>query len=84
MKIVLDANIYISAFYWGGNPEIIIERAVEGLDELYYSKEILDEIADVMARPNFETEQETIDTYIQRIRKENYSNRKGKKYLQRY
>jgi putative PIN family toxin of toxin-antitoxin system len=53
MKIVLDANIFISAFYWGGNPELIINRVIEGLDELYFSKEILDEVTDVMARPNF-------------------------------
>jgi putative PIN family toxin of toxin-antitoxin system len=67
MKIVLDANIFISAFYWGGNSELIINRVIEGLDELYFSKEILDEINDVMARPNFETDQVKIDNYIKRI-----------------
>jgi predicted nucleic acid-binding protein len=34
MKIVLDSNIFISAFYWGGNPEltIIILKPKEYLD----------------------------------------------------
>jgi putative PIN family toxin of toxin-antitoxin system len=69
MKIVLDANIFISAFYWSGNPEIIINRVIEGLDELYFSKEILNEIADVMSRPNFKTDPIIIDNYIKRIEK---------------
>jgi putative PIN family toxin of toxin-antitoxin system len=69
MKIVLDSNIFISAFYWGGNPEKIIDRIIEGLDDLYFCREILTEIADVMARPNFKTGQMTIDNYIKRIEK---------------
>jgi predicted nucleic acid-binding protein len=28
MKIVLDANIFISAFFWGGNPRKVLERVI--------------------------------------------------------
>ena len=44
MKIVLDANIFISSFFWGGNPRLVVERVIAGLDELFITKEILDEI----------------------------------------
>jgi len=37
MKLVLDTNIFISAFYWGGNSEKIINRIIEGMDELFIS-----------------------------------------------
>ena len=69
MKLVLDTNIFISAFYWGGNPQKLIDRIIEGLDELYISNEILSEIASVMTRPKFKTEPEIIDTYIQTLEK---------------
>ena len=69
MKLVLDANIFISAFYWGGNPQKIIDRTIEGMDELFISDEILNEIAAVMARPKFKSSPETIEKYIQAIEK---------------
>ena len=69
MKLVLDSNIFISAFYWGGKPQQVINRVILGLDELFITNEILDEIAEVMARPNFKTEPQTIDVYIKLIEK---------------
>ena len=69
MKLVLDSNIFISAFYWGGRPQKVLDRIVLGLDELYITNEILDEIAEVMARPNFKTELRTIDVFIKGIEK---------------
>jgi len=32
MKLVLDTNVYISAFYWGGNSQKVIDRVIEGKD----------------------------------------------------
>jgi putative PIN family toxin of toxin-antitoxin system len=69
MKLVLDPNIFISAFYWGGNPQKILSRIIEGIDELYISNEILDEIIAVMERPQFKTNDEIIDKYIKTIEK---------------
>ena len=69
MKLVLDANVFISAFYWGGNPQKIIDRVIEGTDKLYFSDEILNEIAAVMGRPKFKSSPETIEKYIQAIEK---------------
>jgi putative PIN family toxin of toxin-antitoxin system len=69
MKLVLDTNIFVSAFYWGGNPQKIIDRIVEGADELYISNEILVEIAATMARPKFKTGPEIIERYLRTIEK---------------
>ena len=69
MKLVLDANVFISAFYWGGNSQKIINRISVGQDELYISNEILNEVAAVMARPKFRTDPEIIERYIRTIEK---------------
>jgi putative PIN family toxin of toxin-antitoxin system len=69
MKLVLDTNVFISAFYWGGNPQRIIDRIIEGIDKLYFSNEILNEVATVMARSKFNSSPETIEKYIRAIEK---------------
>jgi len=67
MKIVLDANIFISSFFWGGNPRLVLERVIKGIDELFITKEILDEIELVMGRPKFHTDKEKIAFFISSI-----------------
>ena len=67
MKIVLDANIFISSFFWGGNPKLIVERVISGSDELFITKEILDEIEDVVRRPKFHSDSDMIDYFINSI-----------------
>jgi uncharacterized protein len=67
MKIVLDANIFISALFWGGNPRSVLERVITGKDELYVTKEILDEIESVMGRPKFHLKKEDVDYFINSI-----------------
>jgi putative PIN family toxin of toxin-antitoxin system len=69
MKLVLDTNIFISAFYWDGNSQQVINRIIEGVDELYITNEIINEIADVMGRPKFKTKPEIIERYIRTIEK---------------
>jgi len=107
MKLVLDTNIFISAFYswrgfntpplwgghkglnprpipfknniprcsaagyvdWDGNSQQIINRVIEGQDELYITNEIINEIEDVMGRPKFKTKPEIIERYVRTIEK---------------
>ena len=69
MKLVLDSNIFISAFYWGGNFQQVINRVIEGQDELYITNEIINEIAEVMGRTKFKTKPEIIERYIRAIEK---------------
>ncbi|MDR1053840.1 MAG: putative toxin-antitoxin system toxin component, PIN family [Planctomycetaceae bacterium] len=67
MKIVLDANIFISSFFWGGNPRTVLERTIIGIDELFVSKEILDEINDVIGRPKFHANRKEINHFLNSI-----------------
>ena len=67
MKIVLDANIFISSFFWGGNPRMIVKRIISKIDELFVTKEILNEIEDVLGRPKFHADKDSIYYFINSI-----------------
>jgi len=67
MKIVLDANVFISSFFWSGNPRAVLERVIAGIDALFVTKEILDEIEEVIGRPKFHTSKDEIQYYINSI-----------------
>jgi uncharacterized protein len=67
MKIVLDANIFISSFFWGGNPRSVLDRVIKGIDKLFITKEILDEIESVLIRPKFHIDKEKAAYFISSI-----------------
>jgi putative PIN family toxin of toxin-antitoxin system len=67
MKIVLNANIFISSFFCGGNPRKVLERVIGGIDELFITKEILEEINDVIERPKFHADGNEINYFINSI-----------------
>jgi len=67
MKLVIDANVLISSFFWGGNPRLVLERVIAGIDELFITKEILDEIETVVGRPKFHADKEKITYFINSI-----------------
>jgi len=68
MKVVLDSNIFVSSFYWAGNPRKVFERVTSGFDELYVNDEILEELASVMSRGKFNTGADEISKYIEIIK----------------
>lgn len=51
MKIVCDTNVLISALLWGGTPGRILERIETGLDTLYISRSLLEELEAVLNYP---------------------------------
>jgi predicted nucleic acid-binding protein len=61
MKLVLDSNIFISSFYWKGNPRRILDRITNGFDELYSTDEILDEVYGVISSGKFDTKKSEIE-----------------------
>jgi putative PIN family toxin of toxin-antitoxin system len=63
MKVVLDTNVFISSFFWGGNPRKIMERIIDGKDELFICKEIIQEIELVMSRQKFNVSNEYISRF---------------------
>ena len=72
MKIVLDTNIFFSSFYWAGNPRKVFDRVTKGLDELFITDEILNEIMSVMNKKKYyKVNVNDINEYIKII--ESYS-----------
>jgi putative PIN family toxin of toxin-antitoxin system len=67
MKLVLDTNIFISSFFWGGNPRKIMMRIIDGKDTLYISHEILKEVYAVMTRPKFNINHHQIVRFLYSI-----------------
>jgi predicted nucleic acid-binding protein len=35
MKIVIDTNVFVTSFFWGGHPREVFEKIINGFDELY-------------------------------------------------
>ena len=69
MKIVIDSNVFVSSFFWGGNPREVFERVINGLDELYITDEIIMEIKSVMKSRKFNLNNIEIEDYIKIIEK---------------
>jgi len=69
VKIVIDSNIFISSFFWGGYPREVFERVINGLDELYITDEIIKEITSVMNSSKFITNSNEVEDYIKIIEK---------------
>jgi putative PIN family toxin of toxin-antitoxin system len=67
MKIVIDSNVFISSFFWGGNPRKVFDRVAKGIDELYITDAILKEIFSVMSRAKFDAAKDKINEYIKII-----------------
>jgi putative PIN family toxin of toxin-antitoxin system len=71
MKVVLDSNIFISSFFWKGNPRKVFDRVANGLDELFTTDEILQEATEVLSLKKFDLNKKEIEDYIKII--ESYS-----------
>jgi putative PIN family toxin of toxin-antitoxin system len=63
----LDANIFVSAFIWGGKPRLITNRYVQMVDMLFISGEIIDEIRYVLRMPKFDLSKRRFDDIIENI-----------------
>ena len=69
MKIVIDTNIFVSSFFWGGYPREVFERVINGLDELFITDEVLIEIKSVMSSNKFSVNRGEIEDYVKIIEK---------------
>ena len=54
MRVVLDTNVLLSGLLWHGTPHTLIERVREGTLFLISSPALLAELAEVIARSEFE------------------------------
>jgi len=53
LKLVLDTNTIVSAFFWEGNEAELFRKIEQGKAKLYLTSEILKEVEDVIKRPKF-------------------------------
>ena len=51
MRLVCDTNIIVSGLLWGGLPCRLLERIEAGVDTLFVSREMLEELRSVLLRP---------------------------------
>jgi uncharacterized protein len=51
LKVVLDANVWVSALLWGGKPAAVIKAAEDGKICIVTSEEIVGEISEVLTYP---------------------------------
>ncbi len=67
ITVVLDSNIFISAFLFGGNQRKLLQYALAGKYRIFISDAILDEIRDVLRRPRFRLAPEQVKKIIAEI-----------------
>src|SRR3989338_6444618 len=53
LKLVLDTNIIVSAFFWEGNEAELFRKIEQGKAKLYITIDLLKEIEEVIKRPKF-------------------------------
>lgn len=53
MKAVLDTNVLISAVFWKGPPNLILQLAEKGLIAIIISEDIIEEFLAVISREKF-------------------------------
>lgn len=69
MRVVIDTNVLVSAFLWGGTPGQLIESAGEQAVQLFTSRTLLDELSEVLHRQKLaKSVQATGFTAVQLVR----------------
>jgi len=53
LRVVLDSNVLISGFLFGGPPAELLKLAQGGSLQVFTSMAVLDEVRDVLCRPKF-------------------------------
>ena len=63
-RAVIDTNVLVSAFLFGGTPAKLISLWKNGRIEPYLSKAILDEVVRVLAYPRFKLPEQEIEYLV--------------------
>ncbi len=66
-RIVLDSNVIISGFLYGGPPARLLEHSLAGSVHCFTSLPILDEIRDVLRRPKFGLSSDQALSFIEEL-----------------
>lgn len=66
--VVLDSNVFVSAFLFGGPPERIWDIIIDHSMECFISAAILDEVRNVIQRPKFRLSSEQVLSIVEDLR----------------
>lgn len=66
-RVVLDTNIIISALLFGGNPRLILLKAINGEMRLGMSPDLLRELREVLLRKKFNLTEQFVEMTIYEI-----------------
>ena len=64
-RIVVDSNVVISGFLFGGTPARVLGAVVEGRARCFISLPILDELRGVLQRPKFGLAPEQVLSFVE-------------------
>lgn len=64
-RIVVDSNVVISGFLFGGTPARVLGAVVEGKARCFTSLPILDEVRGVLQRPKFSLAPEQVLSFVE-------------------
>ncbi len=53
MLLVIDTNVLLSGLFWRGPPHALVGKVRDGTADLALSPALIEELADVLARPKF-------------------------------
>ncbi len=67
MRVLLDANIWISGLLWGGNPRRIIQLAVSEQIVLYSSKLLIEELQTTLDYPKLQRRLEKLTITVEEL-----------------
>jgi putative PIN family toxin of toxin-antitoxin system len=63
-RAVVDTNIVVSAFLWGGNPRAALDAARQKTSTLFTSAALIAELEDVLSRAKFATRIATVGSSV--------------------
>ena len=64
MRLVLDTNVLVSAFVYGGNPRRIVQLVVSGEVEMSISEPLVHELQNVLLREQFDLNPQLVRTAL--------------------
>ena len=67
MRVVIDTNVLVSAFVYGGNPRRVLELVLSGDIEMAISEPLAQELRDVLLREQFDLTPQLVRTAITEI-----------------
>ncbi len=67
MKVVLDTNIFVSGWLWGGRPDRVLKLAEAYLITVCASEELLNELQSTLSKDKFRSKLQTLSINLNNL-----------------